>query len=63
MAEMDSLARDMPSIQLITSPEIKHTEQDTPAWIPSSRLEQVGRACARILDEVNKLDRKALEPV
>jgi hypothetical protein len=61
--EMGSVARDVASMQLITSPEIKHTEQDTPEWIPSAGLEQVARAYARIIDEVNKLDRKALEPV
>jgi Peptidase family M28 len=60
--EMGSLARDVPSVQVITSPEIKHTEQDTPEWVPSSGLEQIARAYARIIDQVNTLDRKALLP-
>jgi Peptidase family M28 len=56
--EMGSIARDAPSIQVITSPEVKHTEQDSPEWVPANGLEQVGRAYARIIDELNKLDRK-----
>jgi len=60
--EMGSMARDVPTIQVITSPEIKHTEQDTPEWVPSSGLEQIARAYARIIDEVNKLDRAQIMP-
>lgn len=60
--EMGSMARDVPTIQVITSPEIKHTEQDTPEWVPSSGLEQIARAYARIIDEVNKLDRAQILP-
>jgi hypothetical protein len=56
--EMGSVARDAPSIQVITSPEVKHTEQDTAEWVPAVGLEQISRAYARIIDEVNKLDRK-----
>ena len=58
--EAGSLARDVPMMQVITSPEIKHTEQDTPEWVPSAGLEQIARAYAKIIDEVNKLDRKDL---
>jgi len=60
--EAGSLARDVPMMQVITSPEIKHTEQDTPEWVPSAGLEQMARAYAKIIDEVNKLDRKDLMP-
>ena len=60
--EAGSLARDVPMMQVITSPEIKHTEQDTPEWVPSAGLEQIARAYAKIIDEVNKLDRKDLMP-
>jgi len=60
--EMGSMARDVPTIQVITSPEIKHTEQDTPEWVPSSGMEQIARAYARIIDEVNKLDRAQIVP-
>ncbi len=58
--EMGTVARDAPSIQVITSPEVKHTEQDTPDWVPASGLEQIARAYARIIDEVNKLDRRQI---
>ena len=58
--EAGSLARDVPMMQLITSPEVKHTEQDTPEWVPAAGLEQVARAYAKIIDEVNKLDRREL---
>ena len=60
--EMGRMARDVPSMQVITSPEIKHTEQDTPEWVPAVGLEQIGRAYAKIIDGVNELDRPALQP-
>jgi Zn-dependent M28 family amino/carboxypeptidase len=60
--EMGQVARDAPSIQVISSPEVKHTEQDGPEWVPASGLEQVARAYARIIDEVNKLDRRQILP-
>ena len=59
--EMGSVARDLPSIQIIRSPEIKYTDQDIPAWVPEAGLEAVARAYAKIIDEVNQLDRSALE--
>jgi hypothetical protein len=58
--EMGTVARDAPSIQVITSPEPKHTEQDGIEWVPANGLEQVARAYARIIDEVNKLDRRQI---
>lgn len=60
--EMGAVARDAPSIQVITSPEVKHTEQDTAEWVPAVGLEQISRAYARIIDGVNKLDRKDIAP-
>ena len=60
--EMGSVARDLPSIQIIRSPEIKHTDQDIPEWVPEAGLEAVARAYARIIDDVNELDRTALRP-
>ena len=58
--EMGSMARDVPTMQVITSPEIKHTEQDTPEWVPAAGLEQITRAYAKIIDDVNRLDRRQL---
>lgn len=60
--EMGSVARDLPSVQIIRSPEIKHTDQDIPEWVPEAGLEAVARAFARIVDDVNQLDRAALQP-
>jgi hypothetical protein len=60
--EMGSMVRDVPTLQVITLPEIKHTEQGTPEWVPSSGLEQRALACARIIDEVNRLERGRLQP-
>jgi hypothetical protein len=60
--EMGRMARDVPSIQVITSPEIKHTEQDTPEWVPAVGLEQIARAYAKIIDGIADLDRDALQP-
>jgi hypothetical protein len=70
VAEMDSSAtgdmghieRDAPSIQVIDSPEIKHTDADIAERVPDVGLAAVARAYAKILDEVNKLDRKELLP-
>ncbi len=47
---------------MISSPEVKHTEQDTAEWVPAVGLQQIGRAYARIIDEVNKFSLKELQP-
>jgi hypothetical protein len=60
--EMGAIARLTPSIQLIHSPESKHTDADIRAFVPSAGLEAVGRAYARIIDGVNQFDRKDLLP-
>jgi len=60
--EMGRVARMVPSMQVITSPEIKHTEQDTPDWVPAVGLEQITRAYARIVDGLNGLDRRQIAP-
>jgi len=60
--EMGRMARDVPSMQVITSPEIKHTEQDTPEWVPAVGLEQIARAYARIIESLNRLGRRQIEP-
>ena len=38
----------------------KHTDDDKPEWVPAAGLEAVARSYARIIDEVNKLDRGQL---
>jgi hypothetical protein len=60
--EIGQVARDAPSMQVITSPEVKHTEEDSEEWVPAAGLEQVGRAYAKIIDEINRLPRRELWP-
>jgi hypothetical protein len=60
--EMGAIAKLAPSIQIIRSPEAKHTDADIPEFVPAVGLEAVGRAYAKIIDEVNKLDRGGLLP-
>ncbi len=57
MGQIDMIA---PSMQLIRSPEHKHTDHDIPEFVPAVGLEAVGRAFAKIVDEVNKIDLKDL---
>jgi hypothetical protein len=60
--EMGAIFRLAPSLQIIRSPENKHTDMDIPELVPAVGLGAVGRAFAKIVDEVNKLDRKVLVP-
>jgi hypothetical protein len=60
--DMGIVAKDVPSIQIIRSPVTKHTDDDRPEWVPAAGLEAVARSYARIIDEVNKLDRAQLLP-
>ena len=57
--EIGGIARDAPSIQVITSPEVKHTEQDARMGA-RKRTRADRRAYAQIIDEVNKLDRRQI---
>ncbi len=60
--DMGHIERDAPSIQVIDSPEIKHTDGDIPERVPDAGLAAVARAYAKIIDGVNKVDRKDLQP-
>ena len=60
--DMGHIERDAPSIQVIDSPEIKHTDADIAERVPDAGLAAVARAYAKIIDEVNKVDRKDLLP-
>jgi hypothetical protein len=60
--DMSAIDRDVPSIQLIESPVYYHTDHDTVAVVPAAGLEAVARAYAKIIDQVNKLDRSSLMP-
>jgi hypothetical protein len=60
--DMGIVAKDLPSIQIIRSPVTKHTDDDKPEWVPAAGLEAVARAYARIIDDINKLEKKDLMP-
>ena len=45
---------------MIESPAFYHTDYDTPAVVPAAGLEAVGRAYAKLIDQVNKVDRAQL---
>jgi hypothetical protein len=60
--EMMAIDKEAPSVQLIRSPEHKHTDGDIPALVPAAGIEAVARAFAKIIDEVNTLDLTALQP-
>ncbi len=61
--EMMAIDKDAPSVQLIRSPEHKHTDGDIPALVPAAGLEAVARAYAKIIDGANTLDLADLRPV
>ena len=54
--EMMAIDKDAPSVQLIRSPEHKHTDGDIPELVPAAGLEAVARAYAKIIDAVNQLE-------
>lgn len=58
VGEISAIYQDAPSLTLIISPEVKHTEQDTPQWVPAVGLEQMARVHTRIIDQLDQLDRK-----
>ena len=60
--DMSHIDRDAPSIQLIESPLFYHTDSDRPDYVPAPGLEAVARAYAKVIDDVNTLDRAALLP-
>jgi hypothetical protein len=60
--DMGVMSRDLPTVQTIQSPEIKHTDADTVEWIPAAGIEALVRSYAKTLDEVNKLSRAELMP-
>ena len=59
--EIMAIDKAAPSVQLIRSPEHKHTDGDIPGLVPAVGLEAVARAFAKIIDEVNTLDLAALQ--
>lgn len=61
--DMGQVSKDAPSTQLIESPNFYHSDQDRPDVVPAAGIEAVARAFAKIVDGVNRLDRKDILPV
>ena len=59
MGQIEDLA---PSIQLIRSPEHKHTDLDVPELVSGAGMEAVARAFAKIVDGVNTLAIEEIVP-
>lgn len=59
IGQIDPLA---PSVQLIHSPEIRHTDRDVLESVPAAGLEAVGRGFAKIIGGVSKLECAAVLP-
>jgi hypothetical protein len=59
--DMGPIGRVVPSIQLITSPFYYHSDHDRASDVPEAGLERVARAYAKIIDQVNTLNRAALK--
>lgn len=60
--EMGAIKGDTPSLQVLRSPEDKHSDHDKPEWVPAVGLEAVARAYVRIIGEVNKMELKQPQP-
>jgi hypothetical protein len=61
--DMGHVSRDAPSLQMIESPNFYHSDHDRPDVVPASGLEAVARAFAKIIDQVNRLERREILPV
>jgi len=59
--DMGPIGRVVPSIQLITSPYYYHSDHDRPSDVPEAGLERVARAYAKIIDQVNTMQRAELK--
>jgi hypothetical protein len=54
---LGAVARDAPSLQTLVTPVYFSSDYDRPEFVPASGLEMVGRAYAKIIDQVNGLSR------
>jgi hypothetical protein len=58
---MSKIYKDAPSLMIYEMGPFYHTSMDSPDMVPAPGLEAGARAYARIIDEINKLDRQALQ--
>jgi hypothetical protein len=59
--DSSAIQRDVPNVVIMESPVYYHTDHDSPDVVPESGLEAAGRAYAKIVDEVNKVERRELQ--
>jgi hypothetical protein len=60
--DMGVMSRDLPTVQTIESPEVKHTDADTIEWVPAVGIEAIARAYSKFIDQMNTLNRTDLQP-
>lgn len=58
--DSSAVSHDVPNVVLMESPVFYHTDHDRPDIVPDAGLEAVGRAYAKLIDQVNKLQRSDL---
>ena len=54
--DMRDVSLDAPSVQVVESPWVYHSDHDTPEYVPAAGLEAMTRAYAHIIDQVNELE-------
>ena len=59
--DSSAIQRDVPNVVIMESPVYYHTDYDRPDIVPDAGLEAAGRAYAKIVDEVNKVERRDLQ--
>ena len=59
--EIGQVARSAPSMQVISSPEVRSTRNRTPR-VPAVGLQQIARAYAKIIDDIRKYSLQQLQP-
>jgi hypothetical protein len=58
--DSSQIQRDVPNVVLMESPVYYHTDQDRPDIVPDQGLAAAARAYAKLVDEVNKVERREL---
>jgi hypothetical protein len=62
MGEIGSFYKFAPSLQVLDVGMFAHSDKETPDMVPWTGLEAITRAFAKIIDKVNTLDLKDLQP-
>ena len=58
--DSSQIQRDVPNVVIMESPVYHHTDQDCPDIVPEPGLEAAARAYAKIVDDVNKVEKRDL---